>query len=213
MSVTNFHLGADRLMILTDSVVYAGKNPVAMHRKIDVNDEARLAVTVLGLVSIGNVYKRLLKQWGSRADAERSIEATAAHAPDDVFLRSDGTRKGYSVTLFGWDNGPFAVRWNHNPDGSVNRHDFAPGLYLAPTLGKQQYPATITPDQMRQVAELQQSVAIKHGLTMCIGGWMDLTTIDADGIRVERLADYPNRALTEARIAAHAEYNQGSKAA
>lgn len=209
MSVCNFFLAADRLMILTDSVQYAGKEPAALGSKIHLNEPAGLAVTVLGLTLIGETYARLLQGWGNREQAELGIEALIEACPPSVMVRKDGSLRGYTVTLFGWESrAPFVKRWNHHPDGTVSRYTFEPGLYLTPSFGKQQQPADVTPEQMRQVAELQQRLATRNGLTMCIGGWMDVTTIDADGVRTERLADYPDLATTERRIARRSRVDQ-----
>lgn len=198
MSVCNFFLAGDRIVVLTDTLGYVGDRPAIFLDKLAVNAEARLAVTTRGLYGIGYAVERAAASWTGRADAEAAIVAMLPElAAEYADLLAPG--EGAEVTLFGIDGAPFALRHTWRSGKPMRRQVFAPGLYLSPTLGKQMQPASVTHEQMRQVALLQQRVAKQHRLNMCVGGDMVITEITAAGVE-QHATPYPDKAASEAAV-------------
>lgn len=73
--------------------------------------------------------------------------------------------------------------------------------YLAPSLGAQDIPVELSDAQLCAVAKIQQTLSRKHGLNMCIGGDIELTTITAEGIETTKIGEYPDKAIMERRMA------------
>lgn len=200
MSVCNFHLTTDEIVIVTDTVGYAGDAPAQFSRKVAINHAAGLVVSVRGPVRVGNMIDDLVRRARTRAHAEELITAALVNVEDRF---PEAEKAGCEPTLFGWDeDGPFVVRFKKWPSQPAERLVYGSGVYLAPTLGAQQYPERLSDEQWTRIALVQQALVKKHGLMMCIGGQVERTRITAGGIALDVLADYPDRAETEAAVAA-----------
>lgn len=204
MSVCNFNLTPDRILIVTDTVAYMRDRPISFGPKITISYAAHAAVSTRGPARVCDAVAAALAAPGviTLPAAEEAVE-TALRASWVAF--EEARKSKAEVTLFGWSNGPVALRLKMTEDGTVTRFAYQPGTYLAPTLGAQQYPVSLTPDQMFRIALVQQAVVKKHGLMMCIGGEAHLTEITAEGITFTVLGDYPDRAATEAEAARNVE--------
>lgn len=204
MSVCNFNLTPERILVLTDTVAYMRDQPVSFGPKIAINAGAHAAVSTRG-------YSRVCDAVAEALTAPEVVDLPAAQAAVEDALRAswaafEEAREGRSeATLFAWHGGPVALRFKMGTDGTMERFSYGQGTYLAPTLGAQQYPAILTPDQMFRIALVQQAVVKKHGLLMCVGGEAHLTEITAEGITFSVLGDYPDRAATEAEAVRNME--------
>lgn len=199
MSVANIVLEPHRARLISDTVGYRDKEPASLQRKVHVADKARIVFTARGLVMLGDVLEDLSQEW---TDFEAAIERAAAALrvmPATMFPGG-----GSEVTMLGWhQGGPKVSRLLVTVDDgavSVRRIDLPQGVYLAPSLGKHQIPAALTDEQILKVAHLQQDIAIRHGLNICVGGDVEVTTIDATGITVRKIGEYPNKAQTIAKM-------------
>lgn len=200
MSVCNFTMAADRLQILTDTLCYVDKRPAAYMRKVKVNEAAGLAIVTRGKVSLGDIISNAVMRLSTAENAVGILAAAFDRITDGMI---GGPGRGEEATLFGFDDGqPFAIRFSRPYGEQVMRYSLTPGTYLAPTLGDHPLPAAVTVEQMQRLALVQQQVSKKHGLSMCIGGEMELTTITADGIAVETLGEYADKALTDRQVQA-----------
>ena len=82
----------------------------------------------------------------------------------------------------------------------MRRDDLSPGVYLAPSIGKHVIPLNLDDDQMLKIAFLQQDIAIRHRLNLCVGGDVELTEVDEHGISVRKLGEYPDKSVVAEQI-------------
>lgn len=202
MSVANVIFEPHRLRLVGDTVAYRGKEPVQLNRKVHIVKHAHVAFTVRGLSKIGWVMERCTKDW---RDFESSISQAAeilSLLPENYFQKDHPTSE---TTILGWRDGQAQVTrlGAERIAGRVRilRVDLVPGVYLAPSLGAHQIPASLSDEQILKVALLQQSIAIKHGLNICVGGDVEVTTVTADTIETRKIGEYPDKRMTEALIA------------
>jgi hypothetical protein len=214
MTVANLLVEPMRIRLLTDTVGYRGKDPADFCRKVYLVENASIAFVVRGFRALGHVLQKESAEWSGIDAAIDGIAALLREAPAR-FLQNGMSE----VTVIGWHRGndcPRAVRLlaKAQPESiTVRQFDLEPGAYLAPTLGNHPIPADMTDQQLLKVAILQQEIATKHGLNICIGGDMELTTIDAAGVTVRKIGEYPNKAFTAERIARSPLYDAEDVAA
>jgi hypothetical protein len=202
VTVANILLEKDRVRLVSDTVGYRGKEPAALERKVTLHHGPGVAMIVRGLRALALNLEPI-------ADGCTSFEEVISAMRESITdseLAEYVPGSGAEVTVLGMVNG--VARCSRLlltvKDGAVTvqRIDLAPGVYLAPTLGQHSLPLDMTDEQAFKVALLQQEIAIKHGLNICIGGDVELATVDASGLSVRKIGEYPNKAMTVARIAA-----------
>jgi hypothetical protein len=199
MSVANVILESHRVRLVGDTLAYLDRQPVQFNRKVRVVRSAALAFTVRGLVALADEVEERSHRWACFESALHCITADLRMAPPQYFPN------GAEVTVMGWHGGRAQASrlLVLAKDGAPNvqRIDLKPGVYLAPTLGNQVIPAGMTDDQLVKVACLQQAIAVRHGLNMCVGGDIELTEINAAGISIRKIGEYPDKDVTISRIA------------
>lgn len=205
MSVSNVILSESAVAIVADTCTYLGAEPLKWSRKVSVYPEARLAVSTRGLVWICRTVRGAAGHYSCYENAVPGLADIAATIIPEAAATHHGGRMdaGFEITVAGWRDGPKACRITyHNVPGfeRVEVVDLAPGTHLAPSLGRQAIPGDITDDQVIRIAHLQQQVAVKHKLLMCIGGDIEAATVTADGATVRTIGTYPDRELTERRM-------------
>lgn len=203
MSVSNVILSDRRVAIVSDTVTYLDKAPLRFTHKTRAFPRSRFAVSTRGACRIGDGFEALLATADSFAQAVAwTLDAVPAmnEAAADPRLMS----YGYEVTLIGIaDDAPTATRITYRATADeVERLDLLPGVYMAPSLGHHQIPVDLSDDQIVRLAHAQQAIVVKHGLMMCVGGDVELTTVTLEGVEQRVLAEYPDKAMTLARIAA-----------
>jgi len=201
MSVANIILEKNRGRLITDTVGYLGKEPAVLERKVRLLESPGVAMTVRGLQKLDWELEPVASACKSYDEVMSVLEEEILdYTPANSFQKS-----GSEVTVLGMVNGE--VRCSRllvtirDGDISIQRVDLAPGVYLAPTLGQHSLPLSMTDEQVLKVAFLQQDIAVKHGLNICIGGDVEVATVDAAGMTVRKIGEYPNKAMTVARIA------------
>lgn len=199
MTVSNVLLGADAIQLVTDTLAYIDREPATMHRKVRLAPGAHVAFVVRGLVKLAWYLEAASVYWTS---FESALAITSIELADiDAGFLRDGLAE---VTISGWQDGPRASRLlvSHDCGGRrlVRRVDLTAGAYLAPSLGQHELPAEMTEEQLVKVAFLQQEIAVRHKLNLCVGGDVELTTIDQNSMFVRKIAEYPDKALTLERI-------------
>lgn len=197
MSVANVIVGPGGVRLVTDTVSYFGRKPLRFVRKATARPAARLAFTVRGLHGVGRRLAEQSEDWGSFGAAVEDISATLIALPAALL------DIGAEVTLAAWTGQPVCVRFLMRPgDAAPARFDMPPGVYLAPTLGPVDIPATVSDGQLVAIAHLQQEMAVKHGLNMAVGGDIELTVVHAHGAETRVIGAYPDKALMARRMAA-----------
>jgi hypothetical protein len=214
MTVSNVILEPHRVRLMQDTLIYRHKKPFGLDRKMKIVKNSGLVFTVRGDVAIGDVLEDLDHNF---SDFETAI-AIIGYAVSKMSLK--WIRDGAEITVLAWDNGqPKASRIKVSPEkeyaltGSgvintapagaitVRRFDLSPGVYLAPSLGSHDIKTDLTDEHLLKIAFLQQEIALRHNLNMCVGGDVEVVTIDAAGITVRKLGEYSNKALTIVQIA------------
>jgi hypothetical protein len=191
MSVCNTLLTDDRVVIYTDTVGYVREAPAILQTKVHVANG--MAISTRGLGVVGDVLKKAIEINDDVHSAYMHLWDLVGRVPDAVFAH-----QGVEVTLAGWDEvGPILFRfYRMRAKDPVRALPFGMGWTMAPTLGARAYPLDVTRDQAIALAMVQQKIARKHGLLMCIGGDLEETTVDADGARTITVAEYPDKAKT-----------------
>ncbi|MCA1971245.1 MAG: hypothetical protein LDL44_00255 [Caenispirillum sp.] len=202
MSVVNFNLQPDRILVLTDTVAYARQAPALLGKKVHHNHVSRAAITTRGPVRVGDFVGELVEQATLPSMAVGGAVVTMALRK--AFGLFPEARKNRSeATLFMWDGEPRVIRWRMDEAGEVEQFEYGAGYYMTPSLGIHEYPPILQPKQMVSLALVQQRIVKTHGLLMCVGGDMQLTTITADGVTFETIGSYPDKAETEAAVASY----------
>lgn len=199
MSVANVFLEADRIRIVTDTVGYLGTVPAAFRRKVHLSPAASVAVTARGLSALGDAIAERSGEWISFSAALAVIMQDLEEAPARYFPC------GAEVTVAGFNEGAAAVQRffvKQGKEGAIGCFTLAAGSYLAPSLGSHSIPAKLTEQQMVKIALLQQDLAVRHGLNICVGGDIELTEITRDSASICKIGEYPNKAATADAIAA-----------
>lgn len=199
MSVANIILEPQRVRLVSDTLAYRNRAPVRFGRKVRICEDIGVAFTVRGLVALGDRIESRADEWACFESMVQSIAAFLPGGPVHYFP------SGAEVTVLGWHAGaPKASRLLalvNDGKVTVRRIDLATGVYLAPSLGAQKIPAAMSDEQLTKVAQLQQAIALRHGLNMCVGGDIEVTEITATGLAVRKIGEYPDKAMTAARIA------------
>jgi hypothetical protein len=201
MTVSNVILEQVRGRLVSDTLGYRGKEPATILRKIRVVERANMVLTVRGLRDLASVIEDGAALCDSLPAALVVMAADLADAPAR-YLPAHGAE----VTAMGWHDGRvrcsrLLATFGDQGKVSVQMIDLEPGVYLAPSLGNHTLPADMTDDQIVKVALLQQEISIRHGLNICVGGDVEMASIDVTGITICKLAEYPDKAKTLARIA------------
>ena len=196
MSVANIFLSDHDVRIVSDTCTYCGKQPVEWNRKVTINPRARLAITVRGQCWIGDGLGDLSANW---RDFGQAVAETVEVIP--MILKLGRVDFGFEVTIAGWQDGPRVTRVIHDDRNGIERYEFAPGVYLAPSLGKQEIPVDLTDAQLGAVAQVQQTLSRKHGLNMCVGGDIERTVISEHGVFIDKIGEYDDKLMMERRIA------------
>lgn len=200
MTVSNVVFERDRIRLVSDTVAYRDKKPVLLHRKIGIAERASVAFIVRGLSYHGDVLEGSCDIWRNFDEAAFAAEYHFSSCDLGMFSKA----KTAEATIVGWKDGaPIVTRLLADVENGairVRRVDLDQGVYLAPTLGKHQIPSALTEEQIVKIALLQQSLSIKYNLNMCVGGDIEMATVTADGVTIQKLGEYPDKALTEKRI-------------
>lgn len=199
MTVSNVLLEPHRARLVTDTLGYVGKQPATFLRKPKIVPHAKLAFVVRGYKSLADLLSQCQNAWADIEAALADVAEAVPMAPLHLFAL------GCEITMLGWHDGQAKaarlVATTRNGRARVRRFDLAAGAHLAPSLGQHDIPATITDEQIVRIALLQQEIATKHGLNMCVGGDIEIVTVDVTGVSIRKMAEYPNKAMTAASIA------------
>lgn len=201
MTVSNVIVEQDRVRLVSDTLYYRNKKPVYMASKIGIAEAAGVAFIVRGLAYHGDVLEGSCGIWRGIDDALFAVQYHFSTCEIDVFSKSPTAE----ATIIGWKGDkPIVARLLADVESGavrVRRIDLEPGVYLAPTLGSHEIPAALTEEQIIKIALLQQSLSLKYNLNMCVGGDIELATVGSGGVSIRKIGEYPDKALTERRIA------------
>jgi hypothetical protein len=201
MTVSNIIFEPQKIRVVTDTLSYRNKQPVAFNRKIGLILGDSAALVVRGYRALALALQERAEGWRSYSDAAHGLEMDLRQMPQR-FLSDAGAE----VTLAGLGGSGLAVIrfavFRIAGDIAVRRLDLPPGVYLAPTLGSHDIPASMTDDQLLRVALLQQELSLQHNLNMCVGGDVELTTIEPGRpASIRTLGEYPNKAFSARQVA------------
>ncbi|HEY8947388.1 MAG TPA: hypothetical protein VIM56_00745 [Rhizomicrobium sp.] len=226
MTVANVVLEPHCARLVQDTLSYWRKKPYRLNRKIKIVSQSQLVFTVRGNVAISDIFEDLDHNFRDFETALSIMSHAIEEMPREWFKES-----GAEVTVLAWEGcGPKASRIkisskkdyslrdgrlvNDSADNiGVERFDLVPGVYLAPSLGRHDIRSDLSDEQLLKIAILQQEISLRHKLNMCVGGDIEIATIDASGVSVRTLGEYPNKALTIAQIGKLNPYDVDSIAA
>jgi len=158
MTVSNVIFEPDRIRIVTDTLSYRNKQPVAFNRKVGLAVGDTVALIVRGYRALQMQLLEHAEDWKSFSSAAHYLEEDLRQMPQR-FLSDAGAEitiaglmgDGLAVTRFG-------VFRDVSGDITVRRLDLSPGVYLAPTLGSHDIPAGMTDGQLFKVALLRDRI-------------------------------------------------------
>lgn len=211
MTVANIFIEDDRIRIVSDTVLYANKQPVMfVESKVAFDSDKRLAVITRGRVWQGErVNAMALGPWSGFDEA-----VEAARYQMDVF-RADGLP--LEATVCGMDGDKARAVALFLPAGGdeVQTLDLTPGVYLRPSLGRYEFPRASSIDdlQLARLAFAQQQLSKEHGLNMCVGGDVQVTTISNEGVTQAKLCEYRDKAIVAKRMNAASQIDKEYMAA
>lgn len=191
MSICNLLFSRDRVILLTDQMVYdADGKPVELApRKAETG--SRVIWATRGSVGLGNLVDAALAGVdGFDLAMEATIAAVDLIAPDLV----ERGRK-IEVTIAGVSDAEGWLRCSRiarDPKGTTVEH-FEPGCHLSPSSSAApRIPADISIARFLKLALAQQEVSERFGLKGCVGGAIHLTGVNSAGETWRELAGlYP----------------------
>lgn len=191
MSVSNVFVGEERILCLSDTIVYRATEPVALMKgKCFVSHNDTFAFSLRGTVAF---YRGVIDTFIRCPDLD-TMEQQMPFFPhmlgDEPLKVSDG-----EITLMGWSNDHQqlrAIRFDVYPGGKpVEKAVLAPGLYLTPGIPDARLPQDADEEVMVKVALAQYKVNSRLGSKLCIGGLMHITTVTEAGARRNIVGAYP----------------------
>lgn len=191
MSVSNVFVGEDRILCLSDTIVYRGPQPVALMRgKCFVAKNGRFAFSLRGTCAF---YEKVINTFIRCPDLD-TMETQMPFFPhmlgDEPLKASDG-----EITLMGWSDVNEqlrAVRFDIYPGGRpVEKNILATGFYLTPGVPGARLPKEADEQVMVKVALAQHKVNAHLGSVICIGGLMHVTTVTKNEVKREIVGAYP----------------------
>lgn len=201
MTVANLVVEPHRARLVADTVGYIGKTPAVMHRKIRTSPTAGLAFMARGRSILAGLLEERSRGWASFETAVGEVRAALEIVPSAYLCDGDIG----AVSLLGWTGDrPRVARISSRLRGQqrvVEYEEIGEGVHLAPGLGSHSIPTALTDDQLVKVAILQQEISVKHGCNLCIGGDIEVAEVTAAGVIVRKIGSYPDKVLTQARIA------------
>jgi hypothetical protein len=181
MSVANLCFKRDRVLVASDTLTYAGDDPVGLtDRKVHVADGGRYAFSARGLVVHGRLARALAHVPTFDAVAPLFGDLVRRLAPE-----TRETAEGFEVMLFGWSDAAGALcarRFRARRDGAAEAVDLPHGVHLFPGIGDRvRLPDVVTAEGLVRLSLAQAAAAERFGLRMCIGGVLHLTSVDRAG--------------------------------
>ncbi|HYH17621.1 MAG TPA: hypothetical protein VD995_03285 [Azospirillum sp.] len=193
MSVSNVFVGSDRILCLTDTMIYRGNMPVGLcERKCFVSESGRFAFSMRGTHALLQVLGPVLARVESIEHVDIVIRGVPERIGDEFFEASGG-----EITLMCWSankQAPQSTRYKLRAGGvPVQATTMEPGIHLAPRMAPGvRLPAHADEAMMVKMALGQHKVQEKFSQPMCIGGVMHLTEVNEHGADQKIAGFYPD---------------------
>ena len=194
MSVINIFFYPERILCVSDTVIYSDKVPACLG-ECKVNIYGRMAVATRGKVPAIRAVNVAVDGY---SDIDSAMDAiSTAHEIILEHKESDDPDMAVETTVMGWSDergALVAYRWEvlagHD---AVKFSALTPGMYLAPCFNSAlpPLPPEMTDARMVKVALAQQNTSEAMGYSMCIGGVMHCTTVTPDEISRRIIGVYP----------------------
>lgn len=199
MSVCNLSFSPDRILCITDTLVYAKGVPIGLcaTKAHAVGD--RFAWTGRGLSRLLAPFGRLLPEFEHVDEAA----AGAAEALDLADLESAPDFDGIELTIMGIDAaGRLGVRRvTRRPGSGTETEEIGPGVHLAPPPpAAVKLPPEADADRLMRLSLAQWRAKAHYMNWGCIGGTMHLTTIIPGRIEQRVVGHYPDHDELVARF-------------
>lgn len=224
MSVANILFADDRILVLSDTMVYNTGQPVALcESKTHIHPNGRFAMVTRGLCHVGDALKGWIAEQAGDLNEAEAAAATVLNLAAEV-KATKRPNLCVELSLMGWSpwHGDLRVvqlrLMKNRPEWDVVVLDR--GLHLNPDPGAPIPPPTRDPEgAMVKLALAQRAVLDKRGYRdMCVGGVMHLTTITEAGAEQRIAGLYPDYDTDAARFgdpnaAAVAAFREQARAA
>lgn len=206
MSVANILFSEDRILCLSDTMIYNDGQPVALcESKTHTHPSGRFAMVTRGLCHVGDALEGWIADQAGDINEAESAAATVLNLAAEVKATKRSDLR-VELTLMGWSPRHKNLRvvqfrlLKSRPEWDVLVLDR--GLYLHPDPGAPIPPPTRDPEgAMVKLALAQRAVLDKRGYRdMCVGGVMHLTTITEAGITQRIAGVYPGYDADAARF-------------
>lgn len=198
MTVVNISFAANRILCLTDTLLYVGSRPAGLcGPKCMVADLGTFASATRGLTRAADAVDAVLRPLASFDRAERVLTGASAE------IRALTAGENLETYLMGWSDRRQALavvqfQWlQHLADLTVR--ELPPGIHIQP--GSAALARAIEASGIREADEARMvKVALaQHRANLeafdrllCIGGVMHLTTVTAAGCRQHIAGLYPD---------------------
>jgi hypothetical protein len=195
MSVCNIFLATDKIICLTDTVVYSGgagsKAMGLVSSKCFFNVAQTFAICGRGDLA-GFIDALSFLEQAANFDEAKDVLSKVKQKISLKSLR----RNVVELTLMGWSEQADALRSisltvTHNKPDVVS--EFTPGLHLHPHVAGARLPDSVDEDVMVKIALAQYKVKEKFAWDhLCIGGLMHVSVIKKDCIERYIAGAYPD---------------------
>lgn len=195
MSVRNIFVSEERILCLTDTMIYSGGKPLGLvTAKCGLTINEQVAFASRGAAWFGIVAATAMADCACFDDFTDGLEALASAVKADPACLQASVGE---LTYMGWSDAQqrlcaVVVQFPQDGGGAYEAKELPPGLHLAPGVPGAKLPATVTDDIMVKVALAQQKVATHFKLPACIGGIMHLTTVTKEGAARRMVGAYPD---------------------
>lgn len=197
MSVANIFFMPDRILCLSDTLVYdndTGRPAYLCDRKTFVY--GRMAVVTRGTVPAGRAVNAIAEDY-TDVDGARAVLDNAHALILEHKLNEDPTLT-VETTAMGWSDVKgdlVAYRWELlDGQSTVTFRELPRGMHLAPGFNTALPPMPPAMDDARlvRVALAQHATAQQMEYNMCIGGVMHVTEVTADSVSQRIVGTYPD---------------------
>ena len=193
---------ASSIYLVTDGAYYDAEGRVrAIKSKVTKSDRLRMAVAVTGNVDSGTVARHLASAATQREALQRvpSITSNLHAANAYLWPHDDAWHLHLMLFVATWSEDRGAEGWVCASGRDWLGEDYAPGSLAgvselsSPPIPDGAWLPRDPGEGARRVLTAQRRCTDVYNGQCCVGGFGELTTVDADGARTVRLLEWPDR--------------------
>lgn len=201
MSVCNIRFRPGQVDIISDTMTYQGRSPVALtERKVMIAANQSFIFSHRGTTLFGDIFRDTLPAVSDFDMALRLVQYTAESFPvewfDGPLALSELVLAGRPAHSEGMEVVRFRISKNSHPrktGRSLKPERYSPGVHLYPSFGDAvALPSDVSDEVFLRLAMVQHKAQQKFLLPLCVGGVVHQTTITAGGASQRIVGLYPD---------------------